>query len=200
MRSLTAVPLRVAALGGVLGPAAFIGAWAVGGATTATEYSAVHDAISRLAAVGADTRPLMTGGFITFAVAVPVYATALRRTVSGVSWITAIITGAATLAIAAAPLDRSPTIDSWHAAFAGIGYVTLAATPLLAARPLRRSGHLALARFGVAAGSMSAVALALTTTGLPTGLLQRVGLTATDAWIVASAVAIVTGRLAPRPD
>ena len=74
---------RVAALAGVVGPAAFIGAWSVGAAVTSREYSSIDDAISRLAAVGADTRALMTTGFVGFGVGLPVYAWALRRS-SGV--------------------------------------------------------------------------------------------------------------------
>jgi uncharacterized membrane protein YczE len=50
----------------------------------------------------------------------------------------------------------------------------------------------------VAAGITSAIALALSLTGLPTGLFQRIGLTVGDAWIVVAAVAIRGGHLAPR--
>lgn len=186
-------PVRTAALGGVIGPAGFIGAWAVGAAVTSAPYSSIDDAISRLAAVGADTRWLMTAGFVTFGVSLPVYGWALRSTVPGRAWITAAATGVATLAVAATPLDRSDTVDRLHAVFAGIGYLTLAATPLLAARPLLAMGHRRLARTGIAAGVTSALALAATTTGLPTGLFQRVGLTVSDAWIIATAVAITRG-------
>ena len=97
--------------------------------------------------------------------------------------------------MAATPLDRSATVDNWHGAFAATVYVTLAVTPLLAARPLLRRGHRALAGFGFVAGAVSAIALALTTTNVPTGLFQRLGLTAADIWIATSASAIVTGRL-----
>lgn len=186
-------PVRTAALGGVIGPAGFIGAWAVGAAITSAPYSSIDDAISRLAAVGADTRWLMTAGFVTFGVSLPVYAWALRSRVPGRAWITAAATGVATLAVAATPLDRSDTVDRLHAVFAGIGYLTLAATPLLAARPLLAMGHRRLARTGIAAGVTSALALAATTSGLPTGLFQRVGLTVSDAWIIATAVAITRG-------
>jgi hypothetical membrane protein len=185
---------RLTALGGIVGPAAFVAAWVTGGATK-DGYSPVHDAISRLAAVGASTRPLMTAGFVVFGTAVPVYAAALRRSVPGVAWITATITGLSTLAVAAAPLDHSSTVDSLHALFAGIGYLTLAATPLLAARPLLRAGQRTLARTGLVAGGIAATSLALTVTGLPTGLFQRVGLTAGDVWLVATAVAMLTNRL-----
>ena len=41
--------------------------------------------------------------------------------------------------------------------------------------------------------AVAATALALTTTGLPTGLFQRIGLTAGDVWIMAAAVAAQRG-------
>jgi hypothetical membrane protein len=188
-------PVRTPALGGVIGPAGFIGAWVISATVTSARYSSIDDAISRLAAVGSDTRWLMTAGLVTFGLSLPVYAWALRSTVPGRAWITAAATGLATLVVAATPLDRSETVDQLHGIFAGIGYLTLAATPLLAAAPLLAMGHRRLARFGVAAGLTSAIALALTTTGLPTGLFQRVGLTASDAWIIASALAMMRGAL-----
>jgi hypothetical membrane protein len=191
--------VRAAGLAGVIGPAAFIGAWSIGAAVTNPDYSSIDDAISRLAAVDADTRTLMTAGFVVFGVALPVYALALRRVVSGAAWLTATATGLATLAVAAAPLDRSATVDTWHGVFAGIGYVTLAATPLLAARPLWEHGHRALGGLGVAAGVISGIALVATTTSLPTGLFQRLGLTAGDMWIAMSGVAIAAGRLRVEP-
>ena len=182
-------------IGGVVGPAAFIGAWATGAVTTSRHYSSIHDAISRLAAVGAPTRPLMTTGFVVFGAAVPVFATALRQALDGPAWITATATGLATLAVAATPLEHSSSQDAWHAVFAGFGYVTLAATPLLANRSLVRTGHRRLAAFGLVAGSIASISLLLTTTGLPTGLFQRLGLSAGDVWIATTGVMIATGRL-----
>ena len=79
----------------------------------------------------------MTAGFVVFGVGLPLYAWALRRVVPRPVWVAAAATGVATLAVAAAPLEHSATTDRWHGVFAGIGYATLAATPLLAARPLR---------------------------------------------------------------
>jgi hypothetical membrane protein len=191
--------VRAAAVGGVIGPAAFIGAWTVGAAVTTREYSWIDDAISRLAAVGADTRAVMTAGFVGFGVGLPVYASALRRVVQGPAWLAAAATGMATLGVAATPLEHSATVDNLHAVVAGIGYVTLAATPLLAARPLLLHGHRALAAAGIVAGTVSTIALALTTTGLPTGLFQRLGLTASDIWVATSGIAIATGRLRVMP-
>lgn len=199
-RPALSVLARIAAAGGVIGPAAFVGCWAVGGLVTAGGYSAVDDAISRLAAIGAGTRPSMTAGFVAFGVALPVYASALRSAVGGPAWTTAAATGLATLAVAATPLDRSPAMDTWHAVFAGIGYTTLAVTPALAARALRRMGHRRLAHLGVAATAVSATALVVSLSGSSTGLFQRIGLTAGDVWIAASASAMVSGRLAGATD
>jgi hypothetical protein len=186
---------RAAALGGLVGPAAFIGAWVVGGIVAGEAYAPWEDAISRLAAVDAGTRPLMTAGLVVFGVSLPAYGAALRRTLPGPAWATAVATGLATLGVAATPLDRSTLIDQGHALFAGLGYLTLAATPLLAARPLRARGHHVLARFGLGAGAISVAALLLSLTALPTGGFQRLGLTVADLWIMASAAAILTGRL-----
>ncbi len=191
--------VRVAAVAGIVGPAAFVAAWSIGAAVTAVDYSMIDDPISRLAAVGADTRVLMTGGFVAFGLALPVYAWSLRQLGLGAAWITAAGTGLATLAVAAAPLDHSARVDTLHGVFATIGYVTLAATPVLASRSLRRRGHHALATGGLAAAAVAAVALALTATNLPTGLFQRLGLTVGDLWIAACAAAIATGRIGPRP-
>ncbi|MEO5900555.1 MAG: DUF998 domain-containing protein [Ilumatobacteraceae bacterium] len=187
---------RLAAIGGVVGPAAFVGAWVVGAAVTRRDYGPVHDAISRLAEVGADTRTLMTTGFLCFGVGVTLYAGALRRVLEGPAWMTAAATGVATLAVAAAPLGHSPGVDSLHGVVAGFGYLTLAATPLLAARPLIRRGHRTLGRLGVVAGAVSGLALlASVAGGVPTGLSQRVGLTVGDVWIGASALLIASSRL-----
>ncbi len=187
---------RAAALGGIIGPVAFAGAWIATGAA-AGHYSPVDDAISRLAAVHAPTRAAMTAGFVAFGVGVPCYAWALRCALPGRAWLTAAATGLATLGVAAAPLDRSATGDHLHACFAGLGYVTLAATPLLAAITLRRDNQRAAARVSAGAGAFAAASLALTLTGNAHGLFQRAGLSAGDAWIVASAIAMLRGPSAP---
>jgi hypothetical protein len=190
--------VRLAALAGVVGPIMFIVAWVVAGATTSAPYSSIDDAISRLAAVGSDTRLSMTVGLVALGVSLPVYGWALRSILVGRAWMTATATGVATLVVAATPLDRSDTVDLVHGLAAGVGYVTLAATPILAAPPLAALGHRRLARFGLGAGGVCLLALALTTTGLPTGLFQRIGLTLGHAWIVVSALAIVAGGLVPQ--
>lgn len=186
------------AWGGIVGPAAFVSAWLVGGAMR-RGYMPVDAGISRLAAVGAPTRPLMTAGFVGFGVGVPVYAVALRGSVPGSAWKTAAGTGLATLGVAAFPLDASSMTGIVHRGFAVLGYVTLAATPLLAARPLAAAGHRRAATASVATGVGSGLCLAAAVLGPAEGLLQRLGLTLGDAWLVASAAWMLSGgRAVPR--
>ncbi|HUR49450.1 MAG TPA: DUF998 domain-containing protein [Acidimicrobiales bacterium] len=193
-------PSRALALGGVVGPAAFITAWSALGWRKAG-YTPIEDHISRLAAQGVAERPAMTAGFVAFGVGVPLYALALRRSPTGHAWIAAATTGVATLGVAAFPLD-GPAGDGAHAIAAGVGYATLAAIPLLAARPLARAGLTMWSRFSWAAGGAAALCLAATTAGPATGLAQRAGLTIGDVWLIGSALALFTGRLGrplPRP-
>lgn len=188
---------RRCALGGIVGPIAFVAGWSIGG-LAASHYSAIDDAISHLAEIGAPTRPFMTAGFVVFGIGLPVYAVALRASLPGWSWMTAAATGLATLGVAAAPLGRSSSGDVVHGIFAGAGYVTLALTPLLAAGPLRRAGRSTLANLSVAAGALAGLSLLATTTAEANGLFQRFGLTVVDVWIVATAAELLHGRLTPR--
>ncbi len=188
---------RRCALGGIIGPIAFVSAWSIGG-LAASHYSAIDDAISHLAEIGAPTRPFMTAGFIVFGVGLPIYSVALRDALPGWSWLTAAATGLATLGVAAAPLGRSPAGDRLHGVFAGAGYITLALTPLLAAGPLRRAGRSSLARMSIAVGAAAGISLLATTATDHDGLFQRLGLTIGDVWIVLTAVEILRGRLTYR--
>ncbi len=185
------------ALGGVIGPAAFVTAWSIGG-LEASHYSAIDDAISHLAEIGAPTRPFMTAGFVAFGVGLPLYAVALRAGLPGRAWVTAAATGLATLGVAAAPLGRSSSGDTVHGLFAGAGYVTLALTPLLAAGPLRRAGRSGWARASIVVGLGAGLSLLATTATDLDGLFQRLGLTVVDVWIVATAIEILRDRLTPR--
>jgi len=130
----------------------------------------------------------MTAGFIAFGVMILVFAIAVRARLESAAWITLTITALATLGVAATPLDWSDSIDQIHGLFAGTGYVTLASTPLLAYGRLRGAGAHGLARAGVVAGAVAAVALALSGTDVTTGLFQRLGLTVVDLWIMALAI------------
>ena len=183
-------------MGGVVGPVAFVGAWLVG-STSTTGYSMVDDAISRLAASGASTRPLMTAGFVAFGLGVPAFGVALRTVLDGPAWIAAIVSGVATLGVAALPLDVSHSMDLAHGVAATLGYVSITAAPLLAARPLSKLGHRRARTCSWTAGAISAACLAATVAGPAHGLFQRMGLTVGDAWLIAAGLSIATGRLRP---
>jgi hypothetical membrane protein len=186
--------VRVAAVGGIVGPAAFVGAWSLAG-LSAHHYSATQDAISRLAQTGAPTRAAMTTGFVAFGVAVPVYSRALRAALGGPAWLTAFATGVATLGVAAVPLG-SPTRDPVHGWFAAAGYVTLAATPLIASLRFARDERHAWANASRIAGIASGACLLATVAGPAHGLFQRLGLGIGDVWIAATAIATIrTGTL-----
>jgi len=185
--------MRRAALGGVVGPVAFILTWTLASAIQ-PGYSARDDAISELAAVGADTRPFMTVGFVVFALCVLPYAMALRSTLGGGAWISAAGTGVATLVVAAIPLGQSTRTDHWHGIVAVLGYTSLAITPLLAVRPLLDRGRRGAATLSIAMATISGSALLLSDTTPLTGLFQRIGLTAGQVWIAGAALTIASGR------
>ena len=184
------------ALGGVVGPVTFAGAWITGSLHT-SGYSMVNDAISRLAAVHADTRPMMTTGFVAFGVGVSAFGLGLRRSLPGPAWISAVASAAATLGVAAFPLDHSSTIDAVHGVAATLGYITLAATSLLAARSLGQLGRTTEARVSKGAGIVTAGCLALTAFGPAHGLFQRIGVSVGDSWIVAASIGLLL--LSPEP-
>jgi hypothetical protein len=180
--------VRLLVLGGVIGPVAFVGAWLLGSAIT-ENYSAVDDAISDLAAVGAPNRAVMTVGFVVFGCGLIAFGFALRALLDGGAWIAAVVTGVSTIAVAATPLGGWSG-DGVHAAFAGVGYVSLVGLPLLAARPMAGGVGLRPAVSRTMA-AISAACLAASTLGPAHGLWQRLGLTVTDAWIVLTALGLL---------
>lgn len=185
---------RLALVCGVLGPTAFVTAWAVGG-LQAEGYSPVRSAISQLAREDAPTAPLMTAGLLAFGVLVPVYAWALGRALGSPGLRRAATTsGLATLAVAGLPLSRETgqPVDVLHAVAALTGYVAHALCPLLGGRRLRNP---AARRASYAVAGLSAVSLAASTAGTElTGLFQRTGLTLVDGWLVVLAVLLLRGR------
>lgn len=184
------LPRTLGALCGIAAPTAFVTAWFVGG-LQAEDYQPLTNAISDLAAEGADTRPLMTSGMVAFGVLLPVWAPVLgRRLGSTTVRNAAVVAGVATLAVALLPLTREgdTTQDTLHAVAAGTGYLAMAATPLLAAAPLRRLGHERAAAASVVVSAISTAALVGTTLfDDRSGGLQRLGLTVVDAWHIAAA-------------
>jgi hypothetical membrane protein len=199
--SRRAVPEGVAAACGIVGPAAFVGAWVVGGAM-AEGYDPLRDTISRLAEIGAPTRPVMTAGLVAFGLLIPVWARALGDRLGSVALRRIVTTaGLTTLAVAGLPVtpEGGTPLDAAHAVAAGGGYVAMAVTPLVAAPLLRRRGHSLAAGASVAVGVVSVGSLVGTVLvgedgPVGSGLLQRLGLTVVDAWHVAAAVAVLRSR------
>lgn len=174
----------MAAVGAIAGPVAFVTAWAALGAG-ADAYDPTRDAISRLAALGAPTRPAMTAGLLALAAGMGLYGVALRLCPPfgrrpRKAWLLPVANGVATLAVAALPLGGR--FDAAHGAAAALGYVTLAAVPaVVGRRPL-----------SVAIGLVSALCLVLTVLADDRdGLFQRLGLTVAQAWVVVSALALL---------
>ena len=166
----------MAAVGGIAGPVAFVTAWAALGAG-ARGYDPTRDAISRLAALGAPTRPAMTAGLLALAAGMGLYGVALRPRPS---WLLPVANGVLTLAVAALPLGGRT--DGAHGVAAALGYVTLAAIPAAVGRR----------PWSIAVGTASALCLLVTVlAGDRDGLFQRLGLTVAQAWVVVSAVRLL---------
>ncbi|MFP5218897.1 MAG: DUF998 domain-containing protein [Actinomycetes bacterium] len=189
----------VAATCGIAGPAAFVGAWAVGG-SMADGYDPLRTTISRLAEVGAETAPLMTSGMVAFGVLMPVWARVLGERLDS-PWLRRVVTvaGLGTLVVAAAPVtpDGGALQDTVHYVAAGTSYVAMAATPLIAALRFRARGQGRAALASLATGVVSAAALTssvLVGDEGNVGALQRLGLTSVDVWHVAAAVAVLRSR------
>lgn len=160
---------------------AFVFAWALLGGG-ADRYDPTRDAISELAALGAPSRPVMTAGLVALGAGMALYGIALRprRT-----WPLPVVNGVIALAVAALPLGGA--YDGAHGVAAGLGYVTLAAIPVLGARHLRPLW----ARLSVVTGLVSGLCLLASVLVARDGLLQRLGLTVAHLWVVVSALGLL---------
>jgi hypothetical membrane protein len=183
---------RALALGGALGPAAFVTTWSVLGATAAG-YSPVHESISQLAATDASTRGAMAAGVVAFGIGVPLYAVALRDALPGRAWALAAVAGVATLGVAAFPLG-SPANDAAHRACVAVAYLALPALPIVAAGALRRQKRVHWSMISTVTGVVTGALLLGSLVTSRTGLLQRAGLVVVDVWIVATALDILRRR------
>ena len=164
----------------MVGPVTFIAAWAVLGAT-AEGYDPTRHPISRLATLGARTRPAMTAALVVLGTGMVLYGLALRP---DRAWLLPVVNGATAFAVAALPLGGGQ--DTAHGVAAALGYVTLAAIPVAVGRRSARS---------VIVGLIAAACLAATVVVARDGLYQRVGLTVAHLWVVVNALA---ARPAPR--
>ena len=160
---------------------AFVSAWALLGGR-ADRYDPTRDAISDLAALGARSRPAMTAGLLALGAGMTLYGLALRphRT-----WALPVLNGMTAVAVAALPLGGA--YDRAHGVAAGLGYLTLAAIPVVGARHLRPLW----ARMSVVAGLASGLCLLASVLVARDGLFQRLGLTVAHVWVVVSAVGLL---------
>lgn len=178
--------------GAIWGPGLFIAAWVLAG-LLAPNYPPVEDHISDLAAVDAPTRVLMSLGFAAFAIGAGSAAWPLRRLVGWPAALALGVNAALTLGVMLTPVGGSPDIDVLHGGFAGLAYVSLAAVGPLASLTFRRRG-LALPIASLAVGLITLACLWASLGDTAPGLFQRLGLTATDVWLMTIGFAAVFGR------
>ena len=180
---------RAAILGGVVGPAAFIASWGVLGATRA-DYEPTRRYISDLAAIGASTRPWMTGGLVAFGLGLSLYGVAARAYGHRSIGAFGVLTGVSSLGVAAFPLGTSSAHG--HVAAAAVGYATLVAIPITGAVLHARSRRYGWAAVSAALAVASTTALVVSTKGAGSypGLFQRAGLTLSDVWVASHAIAL----------
>lgn len=178
----------VAAVASAAGPVAFAACW-IGTGLSRAGYSPVGDAISRLAAAGTATQPVMTGGILALAGGLGAFAARVAPDAIGrKSAIAAGVSAAATIGVAALPLEVNSTIDVAHGVAAGTGYVALALVPALAAGgPLSR-------RTSIVAAVATAASLVATNVDPLSGLFQRAGLSIGHGWIVATSLVLLRRR------
>lgn len=171
---------KVRATAGALAPLVFITSWVVAGLLR-DGYSPVHDAISRLAELGAPTRWIVSAGMISFGIGCLLFAPCLRGNAVWAMRIAALSSfGVALFPCSPGCPGGSLLTDQGHAIAAGINYVSLAITPLL------HSG-----RRGLPPALLAGAFLTVHITGLgPNGLFQRAGLTTLDLWLITTALAI----------
>ena len=174
---------RVRAWAGIAGVCVFVTSWVSAGLLR-DGYSPIHDAISRLAELGAPHRWIVVTGMVAFGLGALVFAGVLRRDAS----IAMTVAGISSFGVALFPCSEGcpgpeTVTDTGHILFAGAHYVSLTLVPILQSRSV-------LAR-GVTV--MAGIALGLHALGIgPNGALQRIGLSTLDAWLVISALRVRT--------
>ncbi len=201
---------RAGAAAGIVGPAAFTGAW-IASSLRQTGYPAAEIQISGLAAPDARDPWIMVAGFVVLGGCVVAFGAALRDVLGGrgrAGPAPRLIQGAGLLSIAAGLLRRdrmllAPGSVSWHNhahdVISAVIYVDLVAAQVLLAARFGRDPGLGdptwkpwrpwLLASGVATGALL-IAFAADTSAPGAGVLQRVAVT-----IPLAAIAAVAARL-----
>lgn len=120
-----------------VGPAALIGGWSLAGSRQPSDYDAVRDTISALAAQTATDRWIMTTGLAVLGVCHIATASGLTE-VSRAGRALLAAGGAATVAVAALPQPAAG-----HVPAAAVGFGALALWPAASGVPRRRSARVA---------------------------------------------------------
>ena len=186
---------------GIAGPVVFILSWVVAGAMRAG-YDPVTDSISELAALDTSNRLIVTFGMIAFGLSAVLFGMGMRRRLGRRAGAALLIAGVSSLGVAAFPCSagcpgaETSATDTGHLIAAAIHYASFTAVPFLAAR-----GDGAFVIWARWLAGFAALALLSQAAGIgPNGLLQRVGLTLNDAWMVGMAiVAMSESRSLPQP-
>jgi hypothetical membrane protein len=161
----------------LVGPTAtayFILSWVIAGALR-DGYDPTRDAISRLAEQGAANRWIVTSGIVVFGIGAVIFAPLLKWP----AMISLVVAGVASIGVASFPCSQGcpgsgTSTDLLHAGFATLFYISFTVTPVLQSR----------SRFSAVVSVVAAVALSLHGLGIANGLMQRIGLTTLDAWLI----------------
>lgn len=184
---------RVAApFAGIVGPAAFISSWLVAGALR-RGYDPITQAISELAALGTPNRLIVTSGMVVFGLGAQFFAAELRRRGQGDVALAMTLAGLTSLGVAAFPCTQdcpgagTSFTDTGHAVAAGLHYVTFTAAPLLMG--FQRDVSARRRTFSLVVSIVASLALGGQVLGIgPNGLMQRIGLTVNDLWMIVIAL------------
>ena len=174
---------------GIVGPAFFIASWIASGLLR-DGYDPVSQSISELAAIDTPDRWIVTSGMIVFGLSAIVFGGRMRHQLGRRAGAAMAIAGFASLGVAAFPCSsgcpgaESSGTDMGHLVMAAIHYVAFTSVPFLAARG---DGSFVIAARSLAA--LAAVALIAQAAGIgPNGLMQRLGLTLNDVWMIGMAL------------
>jgi hypothetical protein len=188
---------RWLAAGAIWGPGIFILAWVLGGFMI-DGYSPIDDHISSLAGVNAASRMVMNAGFVAYVAGVGSAAWPLRKVIGNGASVALFLNALLVLGVLFTPDGLSSTADLLHGGFASLLYLTLAFVGPLAALSFRRSGLISWTIISMVVGAITAMSLWLSLGEVRSGLLQRIGLTATDLWLMAVGIAYVTDYFSPQ--
>lgn len=198
---MTAAPLpfvgRPALVSALLGPVLFIGGTAVIGASWSS-YDPLAQTISELAAGDAPTRVAMTIVFVIAALC-HVVTGVFARGVGPAGRVALVLAGVASLAVAAFPLPTVAGTSVPHRLSAIVGFILLAAWPLLGMRLHRRFPAIVRpvgALLGTALLTAVCVWFLVVWTAPPSGTLGLIERIAADSESVWPAVVMVGLALA----